>query len=498
MIEQVYLGVDLGAESGRVMAGLWDGTQMRLEEVHRFPNQPVAIGEGLCWDVARLWFEIQNGLTAAAKSYGSQVVSVGVDTWGVDFVLLSKSSELLGQPHHYRDPRTRGMLASATSRVPRAEIFAQTGSEFMEINTLYQLLALQKYSPEILSSADCLLMMPDFLHWCLSGERICEFTIATTTQLFNPSNRIWSRELLERFHLPAGIFREVVMPGTRIGPMRSSLATRTGLKNVTITAPASHDTASAVAAVPATGTGRGNWAYLSSGTWSCLGIELSQAQLSPRVLELNLSNEGSANGAYRLHKSIMGMWLVQQCKGSFDRRGIQHDYADLVQLVASAPALRSFVNPHDQRFLNPPDMPAAIQEFCRETGQPVPESEGALVRCALESLALAYQNTLVSLEEVTGSRIEVIHIIGGGSRNDLLNQFTANACGRSVLAGPVEATALGNVLVQARACGQINSLQELRSIVSSSCTVRPFEPEREKASAWQDAQGRFTALLHRD
>lgn len=496
MTEQVYLAVDLGAESGRVMAGLWDGSQMRLDEIHRFPNEPVKIGGSLRWDVARLWLEIQNGLARAARTHGQRIISVGVDAWGVDFALLSKNSEMLGQPFHYRDQRTRGMLQQAFDRVPRTEIFAETGLQFMEINTLYQLLALQKNAPDLLASADCMLLMPDYFHWCLSGRRACEFTVATTTQLFHPTNRAWCWELIEKFGLPAKIFPEVIMPETNLGTLQSSVADRTGLGRVTVTAPGSHDTASAVAAVPAV-AGRANWAFLSSGTWSLMGVELPNAELSPRVLDLNLTNEGGVDGSYRLLKNIMGLWLVQQCKRSFEKRGQEIDYSSLVRLAEAAPALRSFVDPNDQRFLNPPDMPAAIQDFCRETGQPVPDSDGALVRCALESLALKYQTVLCALEEVTRSRIEVIHIIGGGSRNDLLNQFTADACARKVLAGPVEATALGNVLTQARASGQFDSMTELRSIVSRSSKLREFEPDPSNAGAWQDAQGRFSRLLQR-
>ena len=300
--------------------------------------------------------------------------------------------------------------------------------------------------------------------------------------------------MLEKFGLPAKIFPEVIMPGTNLGTLQSHVADRTGLGRVKVVAPGSHDTASAVAAVPAVGA-RANWAFLSSGTWSLMGVELPEAQLSSRVLDLNLTNEGGVDGRYLLLKNIAGLWLIQQCKRAFEKRGGEIDYSSLVRLAETAPALRSFVDPNDQRFLNPPDMPAAIRDFCRETGQPVPESDGALVRCALESLALKYQTVLTALEDVTGSRTEVIHIIGGGSRNDLLNQFTADACARKVLAGPVEATALGNVLTQARASGQFGSMTELRSIVSRSSKLREFDPDLSNARAWQDAKGRFAKLL---
>jgi rhamnulokinase len=317
MAQQVYLGVDLGAESGRVIAGLWDGQKMRLEELHRFPNGGVAINDSLRWNTLGLWSEIQTGLTAAAKKFGKSVVSVGVDTWGVDYALLSKSGEVLGLPFHYRDARTRGMLQHAFARVPREEIFAATGLQFMEINTLYQLLALQKNNPELLAAAETLLMMPDFLHYCLSGARVSEFTIATTSQCVNPKQRAWAGDLLGKLSLPTKIFPEIVPPGTRIGQLRASLAERTGLGPIAVVVPAAHDTGSAVAAVPTTNTGQANWAYLSSGTWSLLGVELPDALLSPRVLELNITNEGGVDGTYRLLKNIMGLWLLQQCIRSF-------------------------------------------------------------------------------------------------------------------------------------------------------------------------------------
>ncbi|HWY74674.1 MAG TPA: rhamnulokinase family protein [Verrucomicrobiae bacterium] len=487
MAEQIYLGVDLGAESGRVVAGCWDGRRMRLEELHRFANGPVAIADTLRWDILRLWSEIQNGLSLAARRFGRAVVSVGVDTWGVDFTLLSKSGELLGQPFNYRDARTQGMLEKAFKRVPRAEVFAATGLQFMELNTLYQLLALQRQSPEVLASAETLLTTPDFFNWCLSGARVSEFSIATTTQCFNPARREWAFDLLRKFDLPTGIFPDIVAPGTRIGPLRQSVADRTGLSGVSVVAPAEHDTGSAVAAVPTTNSGRANWGYLSSGTWSLLGVEISEALLSPRTLEKNMTNEGGVDFTYRLLKNIMGLWLVQQCKRSFESRGRAWDYAELVRVASEAPALRSLVDPNDDRFLNPPDMPKAIQDYCKETGQPAPESEGALVRCALESLALKYRDTIGSLEELTGQRIEVIHVVGGGSQNNLLNQFTADACDRPVLAGPVEATVMGNVLVQARAAGEIKDLKELREIVRASSDLREFLPDARTSAAWREA-----------
>ena len=492
---QVYLAIDLGAESGRVMAGLWDGRRLLVEELHRFANGPVALGETLRWDVLGLWSEIQHGLALAGKKFGKKIVSVGADTWGVDFVLLNQQEEILGQPYHYRDARTNGLMAGAFRKVSRAEIFAQSGLQFMELNTLYQLLAWQKYSPGILDAADTLLFMPDFLHWCLCGAKRAEFTIASTSQCVHPLERNWSLSLLKKLGLPVHFLPKIIQPGSTLGPIRPSLAGRTGLAGVKVVAPPSHDTASAVAGVPTANTGRANWAYISSGTWSLMGVEVKQAALSPRALELNMTNEGGLDGTYRLLKNIMGLWLVQQCKRSFDAAGRKYDYTRLVQMAAKAKPLLSLVNLNDPRFLNPPDMPQAIQGYCRETKQSVPKSDGELVRCCYESLALKYRETLGLLEELAGNKIEVIHIVGGGSQNKLLNQFTADACQRPVIAGPVEATALGNLLTQIRASGELGSLAEMREVVRRSSKVEHFEPAA--APAWSEAAERFAALRQR-
>jgi rhamnulokinase len=478
MPQQVYLAIDLGAESGRIMAGLWNGKRLRLEEVHRFPNGPVPLADTIRWDLLRLWSEIQAGLALAAKRYGKSVVSVGADTWGVDFVLLSRRDELLGLPYHYRDARTNGVMDRAFRKVSRQRIFAQTGLQFMQLNTLFQLLAAKADTPELLEQADRLLFIPDFLHWALCGSRVAEFTIASTSQCLNPVTRSWARPLLKQFGLPTRIFPDLVPPGTDLGPLRPNLAARTGLGGVRVVAPPAHDTASAVAGVPTANTGTPNWAYISSGTWSLLGAEVQEASLTPQTQQWNLTNEGGLDNTFRLLKNIMGLWLVQQCKRSFEARGKRYDYAQLAKLAAQSRPGRSVVDPDDPRFLNPPDMPRAIQDCCRETGQPVPRTEGELVRCAYESLALKYQQVLGWLESLTGHRMEVVHIVGGGSQSAILNQFAADACQRPVIAGPVEATAMGNLLVQVRAHGELGSLAEIRAVVRDSSEVRTFEPKR--------------------
>lgn len=500
MPAQCRIAVDLGAESGRVMAGLFDGRRLRLEEVHRFPNGPVRIAGSLRWDVLRLWSEICAGLAHAASRCREGIVSIGVDGWGVDGVLLSRSMEMLGQPWHYRDDRTRGLVDAACNRVPRREIFAATGVQFLEINTLYQLLALKRDAPELLAAGERYLMLPDFFHWCLCGSQVGEFTNATTTQCFNPRANDWAADLLRQFDLPAAIFPQVVPPGTRLGRIREVVARETGLpRAVEVIAPATHDTASAVAAVPAASSGgmsAADWAYISSGTWSLVGVEIAQPVLTDRALESNATNEGGVGGTFRLLKNVMGLWLVQECRRSFERSGAAFDYAGLARQAERSAPFRSLIDPDDPRFLNPSDMPLAIATFCKETEQPVPASPGEFVRCALESLALKYRAVLAQLEELSGVATTTIHVVGGGAQNDLLNQFTASACGRPVVAGPVEATAMGNILVQARASGEIGSLAEMRDVVRDSATLLRFEPR--DTAAWDDAAARFAAICSRN
>jgi rhamnulokinase len=489
MAKRVYLAVDLGAESGRVIAGIWDGKRIRLEEVHRFPNGAVPLAGSLRWDALRLWSEIQSGLGMAAAKHGKQIVSVGADTWGVDYVLLSRTGEMLGQPHHYRDARTNGVMEAAFAKVPRSAIFAKTGLQFMQFNTLFQLMATQQRTPELLKAAERLLFMPDFLHWAMCGSEVAEFTIASTSQCLDPRTGKWAGSLLKKLGLPTNILPEIVLPGTQLGTLREPVRELTGLGAIQVIAPPSHDTASAVAGVPTASTGKADWAYISSGTWSLMGAEIASASLTERTAELNMTNEGGIDGTWRLLKNIMGLWLVQQCKRSFDKRGRTADYAELASLAERARPLRSLVNPDDPGFLNPPDMPKAMQDFCRRTGQPIPKSPGELVRCAYESLALRYRQVLGWLEELTGNRIEVIHVVGGGSKSRILNQFTADACQRPVVTGPIEATALGNLLVQVRASGELSSLSEMREVIRASSEVVTYTPG--DAAPWEAAAARL-------
>jgi rhamnulokinase len=483
------LAFDLGAESGRGVLGLFDGRGLRLEVVHRFPNGPVRTLDTLHWDVLRLYGEMLAALRRCAAEYGG-LDCLGVDTWGVDFALLGRGGTLLGNPRHYRDPHTEGVMDEAFARVPRPEVFRQTGLQFMRFNTLFQLLALQRDRSPLLDAAETLLFMPDLFHYFFTGVKVNEFTDASTSQLYDPTARGWAYDLVKAFGLPGRILGSLVQPGTVLGPVRASVATDTGVQPVPVVAPASHDTGSAVAAVPASGA---SWAYISSGTWSLMGTELPAPLINEHVQHYNFTNEGGVGGTIRFLKNIMGLWLVQECRRAWERAGQSYTYPDLMQLAAAAPPFVSLVDPDDASFLLPASMPAAIADSCRRTGQPAPTEPGAVVRCALESLALRYRWVLERLEELLGRRLDVIHIVGGGCQNTLLCQFAADACNRRVMAGPVEATAIGNVLVQAIGLRLLGSLAEAREVVRHSFEVVMYEPQ--DPAGWQGPYERFLGFL---
>ena len=486
---QQFLAFDLGAESGRGVLGRFDGQRLALEVVHRFPNTPVRILDALHWDVLHLFHEIQQGLRRAAAEHGG-VDSIGVDTWGIDFGLLGRGGTLLGNPRHYRDPHTEGIMDEAFARMPRADIYRRTGLQFMRFNTLFQLLALKRDRSPLLDAAETLLMIPDLFHYFLTGIKVNEFTDASTTQLLDPATRGWAFDLVKAFGLPERILGTVVQPGTVLGPLRAQVAADTGLMPVPVVAPATHDTGSAIAAVPAAGN---SWAYISSGTWSLMGVELPAPLLTEQALAFNFTNEGGVAGTVRLLKNIMGLWLVQECRRAWERAGTVYGYDELTRLAEAAPRFVSLVDPDDNSFVLPANMPQALAEWCRRRGQPAPADPGATIRCALESLALRYRWVFERLEELTERRLDVIHVVGGGCQNELLCQLTANACDRPVLAGPVEATAIGNVLVQALGLKALGSLADAREVVRRSFEVKTFEP-RDHA-AWDEPYQRFRGLL---
>ncbi len=494
--KRVYLAADLGASSGRVVAGKFDGSRLELEEVHRFSNGGVVANERLYWDILAQWTHVQNGLRLAAGRYGDSIASVGVDTWGVDFGLLGRGDELLGNPYHYRDKRTNGMLERAFSIVSRAEIFEATGLQFMELNTLYQLLSMRLENSPLLDAAESFLMIPDLLHWMMTGQKANEFTNVSTTQFYNPQTQSWATNLFDRFGLPKRILGSVVQPGTRLGKLRQTVAEESGLRDVEVVLPGTHDTASAVMAVPASSRPgqMPNWCYISSGTWSLMGIEAPTPIITSRCRELNFTNEGGVGGTTRVLKNIAGLWVVQESRRVWGVQGKDYSWTELQEQAAAAPIHTSLINPDSADFLAPRDMPAAIRAFCERTGQAAPNSVGAVIRTALESLALRYRMVLNWLEELSSTHIETIHIVGGGVQNELLCQMAADACGRRVLAGPIEATAIGNIMMQAVAIGDIDSIAQAREVIRNSLQVREFLPK--DSQSWEQPFERFVNLVN--
>ncbi len=477
-----YLAFDFGAESGRaVLAELHSGT-LTTRELHRFRNEPVDENGSLRWDVERLWSEVRKALSSlgAVKLSG-----IGVDAWGVDYALLGQRGQLLEKPYHYRDRRTDGVMEEVFRRVSKEEIYRITGIQFMPINTLYQLYAARRHAPSIVAEAKQLVTIPDLFNYWLTGKAVCEFTNATTTQLVDPVRRVWARDLMQRVGLRPELPAPIVEPGTVIGPLLPTVASNSSLAGTPVIAPACHDTGSAVAAI----TARDGTAFLSSGTWSLIGTELDAPVLTSQALALNFTNEGGVNGTTRLLKNVMGLWMLQGCRNCWTSQGQSGDYSKLVELAKSEPAFAHLVDPDDEEFLHPADMPAAIDRFCLKTHQPTPSSPGAYVRCVLESLAMKYRLTLRNLEKLCGQHIDKIRVVGGGSKNQLLNQFTANASGRTTIAGPAEATALGNIAIQILATREASSLHEVREIVDRSFPTEVFEPM--ETDLWQQHSQRF-------
>ncbi len=498
MADLVFLAVDIGASSGRHVAGRFDGQRLSLEEVYRFENGPVWAAGHYYWDLLRQWGHVIDGLRAAGSKVSGQICSVGVDTWGVDFGLLGRGDELLGNPYSYRDSRTDGMLERAFGIVGREEIFSRSGLQFMQFNTLYQLLAMRLGNSPLLEMSESLLFMPDLFHWLLTGEKANELTIASTSQFSDPRRGDWAGELLEKFQIPSRMLGKLAPPGTRLGALLPAVAAATGLSGVEVVLPGTHDTASAVMAVPAASRPgeRPDWCYISSGTWSLMGVEVPEPVVTDQCLKLNFTNEGGVGGTTRLLKNICGLWLVQECRRHWNRAGSNYSWDDLTRLAAAAPAAAQVSGPvievDEPCFAAPGDMPEAIRAYCRRTGQRPPESPGEVIRCALEGLAIKYRRVLGWLEELVGGRIETIHVVGGGTQNRLLCQMTADACGRRVVAGPIEATAIGNVMMQAVAAGAVNTIAEAREVIRRSFAVEEYTPR--DSAAWNQTYERYLAV----
>lgn len=487
------LAVDLGASSGRVVAGRFDGNKLSLHDSHRFENGGVVFHNRLQWNLPGLWQNIKDGMRKARIEYGDSIASVGVDTWGVDFALLGPHDEILSNPYHYRDSQTAGILPSVFGQVPREEIFQTTGLQFMELNTLYQLIAMQRAQSPILEMASAMLLIPDLFHWLMTGVKTNERTNASTTQFFNPQTNQWATELLNEFNIPTNILQNITDAGTNLGGMLPGLKEETGLTNTEVILPGSHDTASAVMAVPTASTGKSDWCYISSGTWSLMGVETASPLINNRVGELNFTNEAGVGGTTRLLKNIAGLWLIQECRRIWQEEGRVLEWFHLVDAANESPTLASFIEPDHPRFVAPKNMPSEIKAYCSETGQSVPETDGAVIRCALESLAMRYRMVLEWLEELVGNRINTIHIVGGGTQNELLCQMAADACNRTVVTGPIEATAIGNVMQQLVSTGEIGSISDARQIIADSFDVNSFHPKNPEM--WDEAYPRFRKLL---
>jgi rhamnulokinase len=484
MKTSAYLAVDLGAESGRIISGSIIENHLLLKEVHRFQNRGVQLNEHLYWDILNLWKEIKHGLYLA----DTPVSSIGLDTWGVDFGLLDENDTLIENPYHYRDKRTDGIMEDVFKIAPRDEIYNKTGIQFMQLNTLYQLFSMVKDKSSALSSAASLLNMPDLFNFFLTGSKANEFTISSTTQCYDPTKKNWDFDTLTKLGVPTRIFGEIVSPGTLLGTLRPSVAQEIGY-STSVIAGAGHDTACAIAAIPASNE---DYIYLSSGTWSLMGVLLDHPLINTESMNAEMTNEGGVDGKIRFLKNIVGLWLVQKCRRQWKRESKEYSYDDLTKMTSKALPFISLIVPGESRFMAPKNMADEIQTYCRESGQSVPESKGAIIRTVLESLALEYRWVSEQIEHLTGKHYPLIHIIGGGTQNKLLNQFTASATGKTVVAGPVEATAIGNILIQAVTMGEISSLSEGQAIVKNSFDVETYHPKHR--SVWDEAYAKYKNL----
>lgn len=504
MVKKKMLAADFGASGGRVMLGAFDGNSISLQEIHRFPNEPVILGgkrkSTMYWDFLRLFHELKTGITKAVNLENrsregisladGEISSIGVDTWGVDYGLLDRDGCLSGNPIHYRDVRTEGMLKKAFSRMDKERFYEITGNQFMEINTAFQLMAEQEYRKEMLEQADSMLLMPDLFSYFLSGERVSEYTISSTTQMLDAWKKDWSREVIGSLGIPERILQPIVMPGTRLGVLRGDIREELGVGSIDVIAAAGHDTQSAMAAVPAEG---GDFLFLSCGTWSLFGTELDAPQISRQSFACNMTNEGGCGQKTSFLKNIIGLWLIQESRRQWNREGCEYSFGHLETMAGDAAPFASFIDPDAPEFVPAGNVPRRIREYCRRTGQRIPDSVGDVVRCIDESLAMKYKMVLDEIILCTGKTYRAIHLIGGGAQSALLCQMTANACGIPVVAGPVEATVYGNLAMQLVAAGEVKDLSQVRSVIRNSEKFKICEPQDVKQ--WQEAYGRYRHLV---
>lgn len=481
------LAFDFGASSGRAIIGSFDGEKITLKEVHRFTNDPVDLGGTLYWDVLRLFYEIKQGIVKAKIAGGFD--SIGIDTWGVDFGLIDKNGRLLENPVHYRDKRTSGLVEESFKSVPRQKMYDITGIQFMELNTLFQLISLKKQRPEMLERADKMLFMPDLFAYFLTGKMCSEYSIASTSQLIDINTRSWSKELLDAFGIKESLFAPLTEPGTQLGNLSKEICEECGVESVPVISVCGHDTQSAITAVPCES---GDFAFLSSGTWSLFGTELQKPIVNETSLKINITNEGGFGGTTGFLKNIIGLWLIQESRRQWQREGKDYSYADLEKLALSEEPFKCFIDPDAPEFVPQGNIPERVREFCRKTGQYVPESVGEIMRCIYESLAMKYRMTFEKLCECTGKDYPVIHVIGGGTKDGLLCRMTASSCGKIVKAGPIEATVMGNVAVQLMSDGTIGSISEARKAVAASESLKTYEPEN--TDEWIKAYESFVKI----
>ena len=482
------LAFDFGASSGRAIIGCFDGDKITLEEVHRFSNDPVSVGGTVYWDVLRLFYEIKQGIIKAKIAGGFD--SIGIDTWGVDFGLIDSEGKLMENPVHYRDARTVGLVDEAFKTMPKEKLYGITGIQFMELNTLFQLISLEKYRPWMLERADKMLFMPDLFGYMLTGKMCAEYSIASTSQLIDLDKRTWSKEILDAFGIKESVFAPLVQPGTVLGELSKEICEECGVDPVPVISVCGHDTQSAITSVPCED---GDFAFLSSGTWSLFGTELDKPIVNETSMNINITNEGGFDGSTGFLKNIIGLWLIQESRRQWKREGKEYSYADLEKLALAAEPFKCFIDPDAPEFVPHGNIPERVREFCRKTGQYVPETVGEIMRCIYESLAMKYRLTFEKLRECTERDYPVIHVIGGGTKDGLLCQMTANSCDRTVKAGPIEATVMGNVAVQLMSNGSVKNIGQARKIVAESSELKTFEPK--DTDKWAEAYEDFLKII---
>ncbi len=492
MAKLKMLAIDLGASSGRGIVGSFDGKKLTLEENHRFPNEPVTVAGTFTWDTLRIFHEIKNSIRKCALSEDKDIRSIGIDTWGVDFGLIDKTGRLMANPVHYRDTRTEGIIEYADKFVPRSELYNVTGLQFQNFNTVYQILASMRDEPMYINNAQKLLFTPDLLNYFLTGEMRCEYTIASTGAILDAKKRDFAYDLLKKFGIPSGIFAPIVQPGNVVGSLLPQVLEEVGDINAQVVNVAAHDTASAVVAVPATND---DFIFLSSGTWSIMGSEIKEPIISDASFKYNFTNEGGVENTIRFEKNITGLWLKQESKRQWEREGKNYTHDQLSDMALASKPLQSLIDPDDALFATPGNLPKRIAEYCKATGQHVPEDAGEIMRCIFDSLSLRYRYTVEKIDEMKGHKTPFINVIGGGTKEALLCQFTADACGRPVYAGPVEATAIGNIMAQAIAAGELKNVAEAREVVRNSFEIEYYEPKN--TESWDEGYERFKKLIEK-